>query len=132
WYSGVVEPTLEISPYVGNWYTGSVHVARYSALQDAKTERNVGSKMLVGSYGSGAQAEVHGEIIGEGVDRLPELDMERVTDERYDLDWEEYKKLHDHHERENKTEISESFVEPENEFVFVGYGEMGEREYEYV
>ncbi len=67
WYDTTIDPTLTISREVGNWYTGSVHVARASALKHAlENDRDLaGKKLLVGSYGSGAQAEIHAETIRE-------------------------------------------------------------------
>ena len=65
WYNHTIEPTLTISRQVGNWYTGSVHIARIAALQyAAEKDRNLaGEKLLVGLYGSGPQAEIHAETV---------------------------------------------------------------------
>jgi hydroxymethylglutaryl-CoA synthase (EC 2.3.3.10) len=51
WYAETVEPTLELSRYCGNWYTGSVHVARASGLLEAaEAGRDLtGERLLVGS-----------------------------------------------------------------------------------
>jgi hypothetical protein len=35
WYEATIDPTLDIARHVGNWYTGSVHVARLAALKRA-------------------------------------------------------------------------------------------------
>jgi len=61
WYDEHIEPTLGISQHVGNWYTGSVHIARAAALYHAaETGQDLaGDRLLVGSYGSGAPAAVH-------------------------------------------------------------------------
>jgi len=68
WYDTTIDPTLTIAREVGNWYTGSVHAARASALKHAREQGRemTGEKMLIGSYGSGAQAEIHSETIREG------------------------------------------------------------------
>src|SRR6056297_3722809 len=67
WYAATVEPTLSISREVGNWYTGSVHIARTSALMHALENDIdlVGETLGVGSYGSGAQAEIHAETVAD-------------------------------------------------------------------
>jgi hydroxymethylglutaryl-CoA synthase len=134
WYENTIEPTLDISREVGNWYTGSVHVARASALKYALEEDLdvAGEKMLLGSYGSGAQAEIHAEEIQPGwQDSIGSLDIDEHLEERYDLSWEEYEEIHDTHNHEKDTTV-ESFTGPEEEFVFTGWGGMDEREYEFV
>ncbi len=68
WYANTIEPTLAISREVGNWYTGSVHIARAAGLKHAR-ESGLDldeARLLVASYGSGAQAEVHAETIVPG------------------------------------------------------------------
>ncbi len=134
WYSKVIEPTLDISRRVGNWYTGSVHVARTAALQHAAREDLdiTGKRMLVGSYGSGAQAEIHSETICEGWrDAIETLDIGHQIEARYDLSFAEYEHVHDTHNYDKEDE-GKDFTIPRDEFVFTGWGRMGEREYEYV
>ncbi len=46
WYGRVIEPTLDISSRVGNWYTGSVHIARLSALKAAARGKDMTGKQL--------------------------------------------------------------------------------------
>jgi len=134
WYDRVVEPTLSLSRYVGNWYTGSVHVARASALKHA-LENDVdlgGQRLGVGSYGSGAQAEIHAETVRPGWDeQIAALDVDDRLAERYDLSFSEYEAVHDVHNHEEETDLDD-FTSPEREFVFDGWGRMGEREYVYV
>ncbi|MFA1612311.1 hydroxymethylglutaryl-CoA synthase [Halobellus rubicundus] len=134
WYEQAIEPTVDISGQVGNWYTGSVHVARLSALR-AAAERDAdlaGEKLLVGSYGSGAQAEIHSETVQDGWrEAIDAVDVESQLDARYDLDFEEYELVHDAHNHEKDVDIEE-FTQPDGEFVFTGWGRMNERRYEYV
>jgi hydroxymethylglutaryl-CoA synthase len=134
WYGRVVEPTLSLSRYVGNWYTGSVHVARVSALKHA-LENGVdlaGQRLGVGSYGSGAQAEIHAETVRPGWDEeTAALDVDERLAERYDLSFSEYEAVHDVHNHDEETDLDD-FTTPEGEFVFDGWGRMGEREYVYV
>ncbi|USZ67706.1 hydroxymethylglutaryl-CoA synthase [Halorussus salilacus] len=134
WYGEVIEPTLSISREVGNWYTGSVHIARASALK-AAAEAGIdlaGKDLLVGSYGSGAQAEIHAETVRDGwKDEIEQLNIDEQIDERYDLSFAEYEKVHDRHNHDKTIEI-EDFTLPEEEFVFTGWGRMNERTYEYV
>ena len=136
WYDDAVEPTLGLSREVGNWYTSSVHVARTSALRDAlERDRDfVGETLLVASYGSGAQAEIHAETVREGWrSEIDALDIDEQLASRYDLTWEEYEDVHDIHEYDKDLDREiEEFTAPEGEFVFTGWGRMNERKYEYV
>ncbi|WP_433623084.1 hydroxymethylglutaryl-CoA synthase [Halomicrococcus sp. NG-SE-24] len=134
WYAEVVEPTLSISREVGNWYTGSVHIARAAALQYAAEEdRDVtGDRLLVGSYGSGAQAEIHAETIQEGWrEEVDALNVDEQIRNRYDISFEEYEQVHDRHNHDKSIELA-AFTEPDGEFVFAGRGAMDERTYDYV
>jgi len=134
WYGEAVEPTLDISREVGNWYTGSVHVARIAALRHAAREGEEleGEKLLVGSYGSGAQAEIHEEEIRSGwTDAIADLNVEEQLESRRSITFEEYERVHDRHNHA-KENVMDSLTEPEAEFVFTGRGPMSEREYEYV
>ncbi|MFW5921751.1 MAG: hydroxymethylglutaryl-CoA synthase, partial [Halodesulfurarchaeum sp.] len=134
WYGRVIEPTLDISSRVGNWYTGSVHIARLSALIYAKREGIdlAGETLLVGSYGSGAQAEIHEERVVEGWEA--EIDGDSVDDllaARHAITFDEYELVHDQHNHDKEKGL-EPFTEPEDEFVFDGWGPMNERQYTYI
>ncbi len=134
WYGRTVEPTISISSQVGNWYTGSVHVARASALVDAfdLDEDITGERMLVGSYGSGAQAEFHAETVQPGwADEIAQLNIEEQIEARYDISFDEYEEIHDVHNHDAEADV-DAHTEPDAEFVFDGWGAMGEREYTYV
>jgi hydroxymethylglutaryl-CoA synthase len=134
WYASAIEPTLGISSRVGNWYTGSVHLARASALKHAaETDRDLtGRHLLVGSYGSGAQAEIHAETVQDGwVEEIRKLTIDDQLDARYDLSFDEYEQIHDAHNHEKESEVEE-FTSPSDEFVHAGWGRMNERKYEYV
>ncbi|MFD1685813.1 hydroxymethylglutaryl-CoA synthase [Halobellus litoreus] len=134
WYERAIDPTVRIAGQVGNWYTGSVHLARLSALRAAAEEDAdlVGEKLLVGSYGSGAQAEIHAETVQDGWrEGVEAVDVEARLDNRYDLSYEEYELVHDVHNHEKEVEVDE-FTQPSGEFVFTGWGRMNERRYEYV
>ncbi|WP_049986232.1 hydroxymethylglutaryl-CoA synthase [Halobellus rufus] len=134
WYEAAIEPTIQIAGQVGNWYTGSVHVARLSALRAAAAADVdlAGEKLLVGSYGSGAQAEIHAETVRDGWrEAVDAIDVEEQLEERYDLSFEEYELVHDVHNHEKETDVEE-FTQPSAEFVFTGWGRMNERRYEYV
>ncbi|WP_336024816.1 hydroxymethylglutaryl-CoA synthase [Halobellus salinisoli] len=134
WYERAIEPTIQIAGQVGNWYTGSVHVARLSALK-AAAEADVdlaGEKLLVGSYGSGAQAEIHAETVQDGWrEAVDAVDVDDQLDGRYDLSYDEYELVHDVHNHEKEVEVEE-FTQPAAEFVFTGWGRMNERRYEYI
>ena len=134
WYEATVNPTLDISREVGNWYTGSVHIARVSGLLRALSEDRdlAGQQMLIGSYGSGAQAEIHAETIQDGwTEEISALDIDEQIQARYDLSFEEYEEIHDVHNHDTETDI-EPRTTPDAEFVFDGWGRMGERKYTYV
>jgi hydroxymethylglutaryl-CoA synthase len=134
WYASRIEPTLDIAREVGNWYTGSVHVARASALLDA-LEQDLdieGKQLLVGSYGSGAQAEIHAETVQpEWEEEVTALNITEQLEARYDLSFEEYESIHDSHNHDKETDIA-ACTTPSEEFVFDGWGRMGERKYRYV
>ena len=134
WYERTVEPTLCISREVGNWYTGSVHIARAAGLQEAlAADRNLaGTSLLLASYGSGAQAEIHAETVQPGWrEEIKQLNIDEQLDSRYTLSFEEYEAIHDVHNHDESTDL-EPFTTPRGEFVFDGWGRMGEREYSYV
>ncbi|WP_276279205.1 hydroxymethylglutaryl-CoA synthase [Halorussus caseinilyticus] len=134
WYDATVEPTLSLSRQVGNWYTGSVHIARAAALKEA-AEQDIdlaGEKLGVGSYGSGAQAEIHAETVRDGwKGEIEALDIDEQNDARYDLSFAEYENVHDRHNHDKTIEM-EDFTVPDGEFVFTGRGRMNERMYDYV
>jgi hydroxymethylglutaryl-CoA synthase len=134
WYDRTIEPTLDIARHVGNWYTGSVHIARASALRRAREEGldMAGQSLLVGSYGSGAQAEVHAETIQENwTEEIDALDIDDQLASRRDITFEEYEEIHDVHNHAKEVDI-DVFTTPEEEFVRDGPGPMDERTYRYV
>jgi hydroxymethylglutaryl-CoA synthase len=134
WYAETIEPTLTISREVGNWYTGSVHIARISAMKHAFEQgRDLTEEtLLVGSYGSGAQAEIHAETVQENwSEEIEALNVDEQLAARYDMSWADYEQVHDVHNHEMDVDVEE-FTTPENEFVFDGWGRMGERKYRYV
>ncbi|MFC6904000.1 hydroxymethylglutaryl-CoA synthase [Halalkalicoccus tibetensis] len=139
WYGRVIDPTLTISREVGNWYTGSVHLARTSALRTAFEEDRdlAGERLLVGSYGSGAQAEIHAETVQDTWERkIADLTIDQQIEDRYDLSYEEYERVHDVHNHDIESDLDqgeiEQFTDPHGEFVFDGWGRMGERKYRFV
>jgi len=134
WYARTIEPTLSISREVGNWYTGSVHVARVSGLIEALDggREVTGKQLLVASYGSGAQAEIHAETIQPGWEsEIERLDIHDQIDARKTITFDEYEDIHDVHNHEETTDF-EPLTTPDGEFVFDGWGRMGERKYTYV
>jgi hydroxymethylglutaryl-CoA synthase len=134
WYEGAIAPTLNIARHVGNWYTGSVHVARASALKHAaEADRDLAGKhLLVASYGSGAQAEVHAETIRPGWrEEIEALDIDDQLAARQDITFEEYEEIHDVHNHDEESDVEE-FTTPDREFAFDGWGRMGERQYTFV
>jgi len=134
WYGEAIDPTLDISSQVGNWYTGSVHIARVSALlHAAETDMDLGGQnLLVASYGSGAQAEIHEETVKPGfADEVEALNIDDQIETRQDISFEEYEQIHDRHNHEKSVEL-EPFTQPDEEFVFDGWGPMNERKYTYI
>jgi hydroxymethylglutaryl-CoA synthase len=134
WYEETIEPTLSISRHVGNWYTGSVHIARAAGLIEAlETGRELsGRQLLVASYGSGAQAEIHAETVQPGWEaEVEQLNVFEQIENRHDISFEEYESIHDVHNHDETIEM-EPLTTPEGEFVFDGWGRMGERQYTYV
>ncbi|MEF8936722.1 MAG: hydroxymethylglutaryl-CoA synthase [Halovenus sp.] len=134
WYARTVEPTFAISREVGNWYTGSVHLARAAGLVGALEDGRemAGKNMLVSSYGSGAQAEIHAETIQAGwAEEIEQLNIFEQIENRNEITFEEYESIHDVHNHDETTEM-EPLTSPDGEFVFDGWGRMGERKYTYV
>ena len=134
WYEQAIDPTLDISRRVGNWYTGSVHIARAASLKRAYEDGRdlTGDRLLVASYGSGAQAEIHHETVQPGWEaEIDALNVDEQIDARYDLSFEEYEQVHAAHDH-SKDRDFEEFTAPDGEFVFDGWGRMGERKYRYV
>ncbi|PSP85052.1 hydroxymethylglutaryl-CoA synthase [Halobacteriales archaeon QS_1_68_17] len=134
WYERVIKPTLTISRHVGNWYTGSVHVARAGGLKWARENGRelTGKRLLVGSYGSGAQAEIHAETVQPGwTEEIADLNVDEQLNGRRGLSFEEYEQIHDVHNHAEDADV-EAFTTPEREFVFDGWGRMGERKYRFV
>lgn len=132
WYQKRVQPTIEFSSRVGNLYTGSVHLARLSGLYHAHDEGRelTGDDILVASYGSGAQAEVHSERVESGwKDKISSLRVEEKLDNRKEIEsFETYKDIHRSHE--HGSERIEPISQALSEFEFVKFGRMGQREYE--
>ena len=134
WYEETIEPTLSISRHVGNWYTGSVHIARAAGLiEAAETDRELaGRQLLVASYGSGAQAEIHAETVQPGwEEEIGQLNIFDQIEDRHDITFAEYEDIHDVHNHDETIEL-EPLTTPEGEFAFDGWGRMGERKYTYV
>ena len=134
WYEETIDPTLSISRHVGNWYTGSVHIARAAGLiEAAETDRELaGRQLLVASYGSGAQAEIHAETVQPGwEEEIAQLNIFDQIEERHDITFAEYEDIHDVHNHDETIEL-EPLTTPEGEFAFDGWGRMGERKYTYV
>jgi hydroxymethylglutaryl-CoA synthase len=134
WYEETIDPTLAISRHVGNWYTGSVHIARAAGLAEAaETDRDMaGRQLLVASYGSGAQAEIHAETVQPGWEaEVEQLNIFDQIEARRDISFAEYEDIHDVHNYDEKIEL-EPLTTPDGEFVFDGWGRMGERQYTYV
>jgi len=134
WYAETIEPTLSISRHVGNWYTGSVHIARAAGLIEAlETDRDLaGRQLLVASYGSGAQAEIHAETVQPGWEaEIEQLNVFEQVENRHDISFEEYESIHDVHNHDETIEM-EPLTTPDGEFVFDGWGRMGERQYTFV
>jgi len=134
WYAKTVEPTLSISREVGNWYTGSVHLARAAGLSEALDDGRelAGKDILVSSYGSGAQAEIHAETVQDGwEEEIEQLNIFEQIENRHSISFEEYESIHDVHNHDETTEM-DPLTSPDGEFVFDGWGRMGERKYTYV
>jgi hydroxymethylglutaryl-CoA synthase len=59
------------------------------------------------------------------------MNVEAQLERRYDISFEEYETIHDAHNHDLDTDI-EPLTTPSEEFVFDGWGRMGERQYRYV
>jgi hydroxymethylglutaryl-CoA synthase len=129
-YREKIEPSLTLNRHIGNTYTASVHMARSSVFEHAR-QNNIDMenyRFLVGSYGSGLEAEFHGERVSDSYKEVAKkLDFSKLIDirNRRSLSPEEYEKVH-------ARKLEYSLVEPKNEFVWTGFGKMGERTYTHV
>ncbi len=136
WFDQAIEPTLGISREVGNWYTGSVHLARLSALLAAVEDGDdiSGKRLLVASYGSGAQAEIHAETVQpDWRSALKGMHVDSHLDRRRDISFSEYEVIHDVHNHAMDTGPDDDpFTVPDGEFVFDGWGPMNERQYRFL
>jgi hydroxymethylglutaryl-CoA synthase len=132
WYENTVNPTVRISSKVGNWYTASVHVARLSGLWDKMRDGvDISDQyMLVASYGSGAQAEVHREVIQDGwEEKIQQVNIGEKLESRKPIsDFETYEDVHNSHNY-NSNISSNPLSSDKPTFVRDGKGSMGEREY---
>ncbi len=127
-YTEKIHPSLILGMYIGNIYAGSVHLARASVFEHAKLNKvdMSGYRLLVGSYGSGLQAEVHGERVVENYKKVAKkFNFSKLLESRKSLSPKQYEKVHD-------GTLKRSIVEPKNEFVWTGFGKMGERTYKFV
>jgi hydroxymethylglutaryl-CoA synthase len=90
-----------------------------------------GERLLVGSYGSGAQAEIHAETVADDWrEEVAALNVEEQLDRRCTISFEEYGEVHDRHNHAKSVDL-DSFTDPDGEFVFTGRGAMDERQYAY-
>lgn len=135
WFDKVVDPTIDISSRVGNLYTGSVHLARLSGLIAAYNQgrQMVGEDILVASYGSGAQAEVHTETVQEGwKSKIEVLDVEEKLASRERIeDFSTYVDVHKSHEHGNG-HSSPTVSGNISSYSYKKKGNMGERVYEFI
>jgi len=59
------------------------------------------------------------------------MNVDEQLDRRYELSFEEYEEIHDAHNHDVDSDVEE-LTTPDSEFVFDGWGRMGERQYRYV
>lgn len=128
-YRSKIEPATFNNVHLGNGYTASVHEARTSVFDHAR-EHGVDLKrklFLVGSYGSGAQAEVHDETVMEDYLYFADkLNTREQLKDRRKLTFDEYLAL-------RQGVIKEPFSRPRRQFVWTGrFGNMGQRLYAFV
>lgn len=92
-----------------------------------------GKDLLVASYGSGAQAEIHAETVQPSwKDRIDSIGVNRHLERRVDISFPEYELVHDVHNHAIETgPDTDHFSEPDGEFVFEGWGPMNERQYRF-
>jgi hydroxymethylglutaryl-CoA synthase len=75
---------------------------------------------------------MHAEYIQPGWEsEIEQLNVTEQLEERRSLSFTEYESIHDVHNHEETTD-TEPLTTPESEFVFDGWGRMGERKYTFV
>ncbi len=118
-----INPSLELAPYIGNIYTGSLYLSLLSLL--SSSENCVNKKALFFAYGSGASAKVFSGTIKSN---LPLKTKEKLLQRRF-LSLTEYE---DRHKQLNDqfipSEQNPSIVPPQNEFIYLGYDQMGPKQ----
>jgi len=122
-YEKKVKPSTMASSIVGNIYTGSIYLGLASLLEEGRL--TYGTRLGLGSYGSGCSASFFSGLVGEGVGSLPKGRLLKQLDDRVEIGLEDYQLLHDGKRRE-------SVVPPSGEFALMDIDKDGYRRYEFV
>ena len=59
------------------------------------------------------------------------MNIDEQLEARYEIDFDDYERIHDVHNHDKETDF-EDFTVPSEEFVFTGWGRMDERLYDFV
>ncbi len=122
-YGRKVKPSTLISSVVGNIYTGSIYLGLASLLeQDLLVP---GTRIGLGSYGSGCSAAFFSGVVGEGVESMAKGKFLKTLNERVEIGLADYQLLHE-------GEKNESVISPSGEFALVEIEGDGYRRYDFV
>lgn len=108
-----IYPSEIASGNVGNIYTGSIFLGLLSALYYSAQENNDLNNKRTGfiAYGSGSKSKVfEAEIQSEWKNTILKTKLFEVLEQRTEISFETYEKLH-------KKELKSAVLEPKNEFV---------------
>ncbi len=108
-----IYPSEIASGNVGNIYTGSIFLGLLSALYYSAQENNDLNNKRTGfiAYGSGSKSKVfEAEIQSEWKNTILKTKLFEVLEQRTEISFEAYEKLH-------KKELKSAVLEPKNEFV---------------
>ena len=106
---------------VGNMYTGSLYAGLLSLLENCKDDLS-GKKIVMFSYGSGAQCEMYSLNISNGYNNfLNQEKHHRLLNERKKIDYKEYKRLFSEYE---KREVALDYKPIESDFNYSKNGNL--------
>ena len=105
-----IAPAEWASARVGNLYSGSVFLSLVATLESALVNERAltGKELLVFAYGSGSKAKVFGVTVQEGWEGIVRhFDLKRRLDNRQQIDYGTYERLHRCGAKENVAEQNE-------------------------
>lgn len=122
-YERKVKPSTLISSVVGNIYTGSIYLGLASLLEQDLL--SPGTRIGLGSYGSGCSAAFFSGTVEDGVESMTRGAVLKKLNKRVEIDLAEYEDLH-------RGDRLESVIPPAGEFALLRIDADGYRRYGFV